>query len=431
MSSRSASNKAPPDTADTATLRWLAVAAIAVFAFFAQTDALSNRLSFGSPLSPFALSTIAVFGTTLLVALREPLSPRAAGTTGARLILMLMAWAVLCWAMSEHHREGYDYLKKLAISVAPALCLMLVADRPRHLHAIVWAMIAAGIVSAMVVMLEVETGTRLLATSLAATTADFDGVARSSGASDQNPTTAAQMLMVSVALAIGLLFAGERRWRIVLLGLAVVGSAALAVMSARSAILGLGATGGCVLLAFRGKSYFPAIVVAGIIVAAVGIAFAPPTLIERFAAIGDFAQDQTLYRRITYLRIGADLIGNSPIWGVGPGNFPLYYVTDAYRWLPGRIPVPRELHNTFLDVATEFGLVGLAIFACLIVTALRAARRAFAGSPELARVAFAIAVALVGLLVACFFMPHKDLRYLWLMFGLALQCGRLRKGEAR
>ena len=38
-------------------------------------------------------------------------------------------------------------------------------------------------------------------------------------------------------------------------------------------------------------------------------------------------------------------------------------------------------------------------------------------------------VALVALLVACFFMPHKDLRYLWLILAMAIQCGRLRAAE--
>jgi hypothetical protein len=78
---------------------------------------------------------------------------------------------------------------------------------------------------------------------------------------------------------------------------------------------------------------------------------------------------------------------------------------------------------------TELGVVGFALFATLLTHCFLQLRRALAGSPELARVSFAVLVALVALLVGCLFMPHKDLRYLWLLIALAIQCGRIRAGE--
>jgi O-antigen ligase len=412
-------------------VRVIAVLLLCGFAVFTQLDAVSNKVSGGSPISVLALMVAGVPGTAFLLLLSGGQTSRAKGLGGARLIAVLMLWTVVCWTLSAHKTEGYDYLVKFATAVLPAMCLLLIADRPWHLHLILWSMIGAGAFASVVVILESRSGTRIFSTAMAAVTADFEGVARSAGASDQNPTTAAQMLMTSVALALGLLFSGEKRLRLVLAGVVVLGAAALALMSARSAILGFGAGAGIVLLSLRKHKAFPLILVATGIAGAVGLMFAPPTLWERFAAIGDFGKDQTLFRRVSYLRIGADLIGKSPIWGVGPGNFPLYYVTDAYRWMPGRIPFPRELHNTYLDVMTELGVVGFAICACLITHCLLQLRRALAGSPELARVSFAVLVGLVALLVGCFFMPHKDMRYLWLMIALAIQCGRIRSGEIR
>lgn len=407
----------------------LAMGALVAYAFFSQLDAIGNRLTAGLPVTMGEMVLAAVVGTTGLV-LGAPSSRPLVGTLGIRLIALLFCWAIVAWTLSEHVREGFEYLFKLMLAILPALCVLVVVDRPARLHAMLWTIVAAGLVAAAIVLIEARTGTRLFATALAAVTADFEGVARSSGGSDQNPTTAAQMLMTSTAIALGLLAAGERRWRIVLLATLALGIAALALMSARSAILGLGAAAGLVLLAQRGKPYFPLLLIGAAVVGGVGLLFAPATLIERFAAIGDFGQDRTLYRRITYLRIGADLIGQSPIWGIGPGNYPLHYLDDAYRYMPGRVMIPRELHNTYLDTATEYGLVGFAIFMALIGHALFAARRAFAAiDPELARAAFAIAIGLSALLVGCFFMPHKDMRYLWLMLALAIQCGRLRAAE--
>jgi O-antigen ligase len=434
MSSLSAAEPLPTRTriADGAAARLLAVVCLCGFAFFAQADALSNTLSGPSPVTLLSVLIAAIPAATLLVLLAPVVErPRATGGDGARLVLMLVAWAVFCWTLSDHKSEGLSYLIKFATALGPALCLLIVADRPWHLHAVAWSMIAAGILSALIVLVEHKTGTRILSTAPAAVTADFDGVARSAGASDQNPTTAAQCLMTGAALALGLLFSGEKRWRIVLLGAVAVGAVALVFMSARSAILGFGAGGGIALLSLRRHKAFPLILVAAGIVGVVGLWFAPPTLWERFAAIGDFGKDQTLFRRITYLRIGADLIGQSPVWGIGPGNFPQHYMLYEYRYMPGRILFPRELHNTYLDTATEYGLVGFAIFALLLTHCVLALRRAMAGSDELRRIAFAVLVALVALLVACFFMPHKDLRYLWLILAMAIQCGRLRAGEAR
>lgn len=411
-------------------MRSVAMVPLLAYALFTQLDAVANRLSVGLPLSVTELVLAGLLGCTLLLFLLPDPMRGTRDSTGVRLILTMFCWAVFSWTLSRHAAEGLDYLVKLALALLPALCVLAIANTPARLRLTLWAIIAAGGVSAALVILESRTGTRIVSTSLAATTAGFEGVARSAGGSDQNPTTAAQMLLASTLLAAGLLFSGERLARMMLAGVLAIGAVALALTSARSAILGFGAGGALILLSFRHRSFFPALALGGVLALVGAIPFLPATLVDRFAAIGDFAQDPTLFRRITYLRIGLDLIGQSPIWGIGPGNFPSYYVTADYRWMPGREPFPRELHNTFLDAATEYGLVGFLLFAAALGHALLSAWRAI-GSPDrlLSRVAFASGVALAGLLVACFFMPHKDLRYLWLLVAIAIQCGRLRAAE--
>lgn len=100
--------------------------------------------------------------------------------------------------------------------------------------------------------------------------------------------------------------------------------------------------------------------------------------------------------------------------------------------MPGRELFPRELHNTYLDALTEYGIPGFLLFAAALGHGLLSAWRACQSrNPELARIAMAVGVALVGLLIACFFMPHKNLRYLWLLVALAMQCGRLKTAEDR
>lgn len=415
-------------------VRALALVPLLTYAVLTQLDALGNRISAHLPVGTTELTLAGIVGATLAILLILPHRPGAMpDNTGARLIAALFCWTVFCWTLSLHRAEGLAYIVKFAVALLPPLCLFVIADTPARLRAMLYAIVVAGTVSAAIVLVEHRTHSRILSTSVAATTAGFEGVARSAGGSDENPTTAAQMLLVSVLIAASWLFSGERRWRSAWAVVGALGMLALVLMSARSALIGLAAGAGLIALGFRRRGFFPLVVVGGIVVMLAGIPFLPATLVDRFTAIADFGRDQTLYRRITYLRIGWDLIQQSPLWGVGPGNFPLYYVTDAYRWMPGREPFPRELHNTYLDAATELGIVGFILFAATLGYALLSAWRA-AGSadPVLRRTARATGVALAGLMVACVFMPHKDMRYLWLVAAIAMQSGRLsaREGDA-
>lgn len=429
----------PPLETVTATvdpLRLISIGVVLLYAMFSQLDAVGNQLTASLPVSmgEMLFGGIILCAAALLLAqpvrpdrLDQPILPH-----GVKLILLLGCWIIFSWTLSEHRDAGVDYMGKLVAAIVPALAAMLILSRVNAISWTVLAIIAAGAVSAVIVLIEVKTGTRLVATSIAATTASYEDTARSSGGSDMNPTTAAQMLMVSTVMALALVMAGFRQFRLILIGIGLLGLVALALMSARSAVIGAAAA--CALMAWRHRQHplFPAMVIAGLIAAGIGLSFAPPALIERFTAIGDFAKDQTLYRRITYLRIGFDLVSQHPVWGIGPGNFPSYYVTDEYRFFPGRVLEPRELHNSYVDTVTEYGLVGFGLSAMIVASAFAALRKGReAADKALQPIAFALTMGLTALLVACFFMPHKDMRYLWLMVALALQCGVLATGDRK
>jgi hypothetical protein len=397
---------------------------------FAQIDAVGNRLA--ASLLPVSVYSACYLLTAALAACAwaGDRGTRLAGISapGVRFAVALLLWSVVAWTVSRHGDPGWQYLQGFAKVVGLVAVAALLVDTPQRLRASIWAMIAAGLVSALIVYGDTWTGTRLVSTAEAATTAQFGGVARSAGGSDENPTTAAHMLLVSTALLLGL-FAGlpkQRRWLAV--GI-VVCLGALGLMAARSAVLGLLPALALFLFALRRERSFPLILLG---VAALGIAALvfSPGLLERVTALADWGRDPTLFRRTTYLRVGFDLLAQSPVWGIGPGNFPSYFIGDEYRFLPGRTPVMRELHNTYLDVAVELGLIGLALFLALVGKALVEVRAALAGiGPERAA-AIALGLALVALLVASLFMPNKDMRYLWLLLGLAFQCGRLARARS-
>ncbi len=396
----------------------------------AQIDAVGNRL-IGAVLPVSAYSALyALTAALALFAWAGDRGTRLSGlpAPGVRLAAALLLWALIAWALCRYGEPGWEYLKDFAKAVGLLMVAALIVDTPQRLRAALWALAGAGIVSALVVYGDSITGIRLFSTSEAATTASFGGLARSAGGSDENPTTAAHMLLVSTAILLGLFAAVQGARMAAAVGIAIC-LGAISLMAARSAIIGLLPALAVFLFVLRKERVFPLILLGTAAVVA-AVLVVSPALLERLVALVDWSADPTLVRRTTYLTVGADLFQQSPIWGIGPGNYPLYFVGDEYRFLPGRTLVMRELHNTYLDVAVELGLVGLLLFLALVGTALVETRSAFvAGAESLSADGLALLLALLALLAASFFMPNKDMRYLWLLLGLALQCGRLARAR--
>lgn len=113
------------------------------------------------------------------------------------------------------------------------------------------------------------------------------------------------------------------------------------------------------------------------------------------------------------------MIGDSPLVGVGPLNFKS--LSTLYTGLDqGNIA-----HNSFLEIAAEFGLPALAVFVLLLVVTFRALGRAarLDGSPEgreLAGWAEGLRSGLAGFLVAGCFISAQYEKILWLSVFLTI-----------
>ncbi|MCW8193282.1 hypothetical protein F6455_00590 [Proteobacteria bacterium 005FR1] len=207
------------------------------------------------------------------------------------------------------------------------------------------------------------------------------------------------------------------RWWEKLLLLAFCAAPILTILGASSRGAQLALIGTLALM-FR-KQIFrvkPLIGVAALVV--VGFFLLPEEQKQRFATVGE---DRTSQQRLLYLENGWEMMKEYPVLGVGFFNFPDYY---SMHYPEDIITVNERAelsHNIFIQVGTDAGFVGLAIFILLIISGLRVAFRP--GKDEQRDEVFAgigrgLGFGIVGFTIAGQFVTVAYYPFLWI--GLAL-----------
>jgi O-antigen ligase len=257
-----------------------------------------------------------------------------------------------------------------------------------------------------------------------------------------DPNYYAQLLLP--ALAFGLVLAlRERRplLRLLAASMAATVMFAITLTASRGGALALGA----MIAVMMALGFFrPAQLIGAVALLATVLAL-NPSYLQRLtttslsgiaAPTGSTVAADTAERaRLTENLAAAQVFADHPLFGVGPGGFPLYYQEYA-----GRIGIQvhnrqrtganageapqRAAHNIALGLAADLGVVGLGLFLIVMWLAFRGllrARRRWLSEhrPELADIAGALVVALVGYLAAGAFLSLAFERYLWLLLAMA------------
>ncbi len=118
--------------------------------------------------------------------------------------------------------------------------------------------------------------------------------------------------------------------------------------------------------------YLAALVVFGVLV----LSFGPETWKQRIVSITD-SRNESNYDRLSMLQAGLFMVSERPLFGIGPGMVEQRYPIYRHPTAP-RVEV-KHLHNSFLQIAAERGLLSLAAYLWLMAAGLRLTYRGYRG----------------------------------------------------
>lgn len=256
-----------------------------------------------------------------------------------------------------------------------------------------------------------------------------------------DPNFFAQILVMAVPIA---LFAGWEsrrdrvRWAAFVAAGLIIG--AILLTYSRGGMLALGIVLVLALIAHRVDKRR---MIAGGAALLLFLLLLPARFTERFITIEQILPgsketlhpDSSFQKRRLLTATAWEMFKDRPILGVGAGNYTVWFdhyaerVGSAAREYddPGERHYP---HSLYLEIAAESGLAGLAIFAVVVAISLANFRSAYeeltaGGQRELAGLAKALELALIGYLVSSLFLHGHFQRYLWLLFAFSAAFARL------
>ncbi len=129
-----------------------------------------------------------------------------------------------------------------------------------------------------------------------------------------------------------------------------------------------------IVLVLRARWLMPVYLAALLVFGVLVLSFGPETWRQRISSITD-PRDESNYDRLSMLQAGLFMVSERPLFGIGPGMVEQRYPIYRHPTAP-RVQV-KHLHNSFLQIAAERGLLSLAAYLWLMVAGLRLSYRGY------------------------------------------------------
>jgi len=337
-----------------------------------------------------------------------------------RLLLVISAFALwltlsIAWAARPGvagTEASYWWLAALTF-----LVVLTTLTRPREVGVVALAFVAGSVVS---VIIGLATGSLNSATASVTQTAvkgRFTG-----GGGDPNVQAAAFVASLFLITGLFSVYRG-RKARVALLASFVLIAVGFFATQSRGGLLALAvATIAALVLAPRQRRRILGLVALATIAGGILLA-AKPGALGRITDLGGGSSG-----RSDLWRVGWQVFTGHPVAGVGAGNFQV--IESHYVLRPGAISriqyltdVPHLVHNTYLQLLAETGVIGLVGFLAVIIGSLRAAQLAARRFEAIGRIDYAdltraIMMGTIGMLAALFFITNGDDQRLWVLLAL-------------
>ncbi|MDX6651777.1 MAG: hypothetical protein QOJ38_558 [Solirubrobacterales bacterium] len=376
----------------------------------------------GPSLSPPKLAGLLLAISWLAVMATRPQDARDLFTDHpavAALLLTFLAWVGLSGIWAESPSAAATSLYRLLLNLALFPIVYSAIRRREHAFWIAGAYVGGAVIAAaygFVVKPDV---------SAASGVGGADALNRVSGTIG-DPNELAAALVTGVALATGLVVALKRApgVRLLAAGGGALCLATIFLTLSRGGLIALAmalvagiAIGGRWRLAY-----------ATVAVAAVVGAGAYYTQVATPAQRQHLTSNDGGTGRTDIWKVGWRMVDRRPLEGFGAGNFPVSSV--HYVLQPGTlrrsdllVEQPQVTHNIYLQLLSELGIVGLALFLAIVAMSIRCALRAAStfkrrGESGLELLTRAVIVGLAGMLAADFFLSGQYSKQLWLLLAL-------------
>ena len=374
--------------------------------FYALTLIIFSNLDVFTPVRLYRF-VLVIFAAAFVVAVAQGRRvvthhPVLVALAGAFLILAFQSLSV---ARDFHVAIGrFDFIAKNLIGVA--ITVQFVRDR-KEFHRFL-LLVAAGILLSNFLPLVIKPPTQFASLSMVWTQGSF----RYEGFVFE-PNTFAMFQIFLIPVILSLMAVYRKPVTVQLLGsLSILASIVVLVLSfSRGGFVGLVVLFALLIIMERRDK---PLLIFGLVVIAIGISLAPPVYWDRVKSMLDFGKtgkpDFAIFTRLETMKTAVRLGFDNPLLGVGLDNF-LYH---SSRYLPFKMVV----HNTFLEIFAELGIIALALFVgiilCNIVLMKRMSERR--DDPEAAQIGRLLLIQHMAVLTNSMFIPIAyDVVFLYML----------------
>ncbi|GAA4694399.1 O-antigen ligase family protein [Nocardioides conyzicola] len=338
---------------------------------------------------------------------------------------------VLAWVVRRCHGRLHDEPRSPVLVAAMAFVVVLLLATALHnngAHGVAIVLRYAGFIAVLLVLAEAMRGglrpervaqVYVLASAAAAVCGLLTfavGADRRVGGPIGDPNDFAFFLLPAIALGLAVRGTTRRRWpwdvATVVVLVAVLGTLSRGALVGLSAMAVVAVVAGVIRL--RG-----AVALAAAVAAAAGlVALAFPALVSVSLHQKDFVAQQNISERLQLWTAAADMTAHHPVLGMGPGAFALVH-GEYMTSLPDDVNHPLDVaHNTWLELSSELGLLGLLAFVGLLAVAFAQAWSVWRRHRD--PVAAAVCMGLVGTAAAATFVTEQYYLPMWLLCALAV-----------